>query len=92
MTKTELMTILVAGVLCFAGNLPAASIVVDYPTSHALFQRDAGDTGTLHIRGTVSGFTEVATVEVRFNGGPWQSVGASGEEGAFAGSIEGPTG
>ena len=48
MIKTELMTFFFAGMLCFATTLPAATIVVEYPKDHVLYQREAvaGPSGT----------------------------------------------
>jgi len=69
-----------------------ATIVVDYPQPYVLYQRDAANTGEVRIRGRLSGITEPCRVEARFNGGPWQTLDATTEEGRFAGTIVGHTG
>ncbi len=92
MIKTELMTFFFASMLCFAASTPAATIVVEYPKDHVLYQRDADDTAALRIRGIVSDATGAATVEARFNGGPWQALPTPAADGKFSGTIKGHTG
>ena len=92
MNRFPIITLILASTLSFAAKLPAATIVVDYPQAHVLYQRDAADVGILRIRGTVSDVAEPAPLEARFNGGPWQELGASTADGKFAGSISGSTG
>ena len=67
-------------------------VVVDYPQPYVLYQRHTADTGELRIRGQLPGITEPCRVEARFNGGPWQPLGAATEEGEFSGTIVGHTG
>ncbi len=82
----------VAGALFFTVHTHAATIVVEYPKDHVVYQRDADDTAALRIRGTISDVAGAASVEARFNGGPWQALPTPAADGKFTGTITGHTG
>ncbi len=69
-----------------------ADVVVDFPQSYVLYQRDGDNKSGMQIRGRLVGITDPGKVEARFNGGPWQTLGAASDEGKFSGSIAGRTG
>lgn len=72
--------------------LAAGEITVAYPVPYVLYQRATPVGGPMRIRGTYQSAGDVGAIEARFHGGPWQTVDAKPQNGAFCGTIPGTVG
>jgi hypothetical protein len=68
-----------------------AVVSVSSPSAYQVFQRSSDNSGTITVTATVSGPTGT-TVQARFKGGSWQTVGTSSIYGVATGTITGTMG